>query len=98
MIPVGFLQFLLFDFLKKRIKNKTLLTVLYFIVFGILWMIVCILLCVFIMLKDLISRTIEPAVLSNFIPTAAVTGLLLGELFAFFPWLIWLRKEDPVEK
>lgn len=78
---------------EKRIRNRHLVDLLYFLTSGILWTAITCLLAVFI-------------VLSNCAPTPAFwriipgTGFVLGLMFAFFPWILGLRKsgEDTEEK
>ena len=70
---------------EKRIRNRHLVDLLYFLTSGILWTAITYLLALFIVLSN---GSANPA----FWRIVPGTGFVLGLVFAFFPWILGLRK------
>ena len=78
---------------EKRIDNKLLANLLYFLSAGVLWMILTYLMALFIVLKD------GPVANPVFWRVVPGIGFVLGLIFAFFPWIMGLRTSgDDSEK
>ena len=70
---------------KKRIDNKLLVDLLYFLSAGVLWMILTCLMALLMVLKD------GPVANPVFWRVVPGIGFGLGLIFAFFPWILGLR-------
>ena len=70
---------------EKRIDNKLLVDLLYFLSAGVLWMILTCLLALFMVLKD---GPVANPVFWRIVPGI---GFGLGLVFGFFPWILGLR-------
>ena len=70
---------------EKRIDNKLLVDLLYFLSAGVLWMILTCLMALFIVWKD------GPVANPVFWRMVPLIGFGLGLVFSFFPWITGLR-------
>ena len=70
---------------EKRIDNRLLVNLLYFLSAGILWMILMCLMALMLVLKD---GPVANPVFWRIVPGI---GFVLGLIFAFFPWITGLR-------
>ena len=70
---------------EKRIDNKLLVDLLYFLSAGVLWMVLTCLLAFFMVLKD------DPVANPVFWRIVPGIGFGLGLVFGFFPWILGLR-------
>ena len=89
MLPPGFLAYLMYEFVKKRVKKEHV-TLSYFIFSGLCFLIFGIVLGVFMYLSK--PSTIE--VFIRFMLMIPVPMFVIGEVYALVCWLIWLRKES----
>ena len=70
---------------EKRIDNRLLVDLLYFLSCGMLWMAIMSLMGLFMVLKD---GPVANPVFWRIVPGA---GFVLGLIFGFFPWIMGLR-------
>ena len=70
---------------EKRIRKRVLVDLLYFITAGVLWAAITCLLAVMMVFS---AGTVNP----SFWRIVPGTGFVLGLVFAFFPWILGLRK------
>jgi hypothetical protein len=78
---------------EKRIDNKLLVDLLYFLSAGVLWTVLTCLLAFFMVLKD---GPVANPVFWRIVPGI---GFGLGLVFGFFPWIMGLRNPgDDTEK
>ena len=70
---------------EKRIDNKLMVDLLYFLSAGVLWMILTCLMALLMVLKD------GPVANPVFWRVVPGIGFGLGLIFAFFPWILGLR-------
>ena len=71
---------------EKRIDNKLLVDLLYFLTCGLLWMGILCLMALFLVLKN--GPVADPVFFWRIVPGA---GFVLGLIFGFFPWIFGLR-------
>lgn len=86
----------IYGIFEKRIKNKPLVTLCYFLAMGLIWTVVTLLLALLVAGRDLILGRVN----SGFFKLVPFVGFLMGEIFAFFPWITGLRNsgEEPKEE
>lgn len=77
-----------YSFLEKRVKSKGLLTLYYFLMVGGIWALVMSVVGLLMTAEDLIKGELNNPYFYIYPP---VVGFVLGDIFAFFPWLIELR-------
>lgn len=80
----------IYGIFEKRVKTKPLLTFCYFLSMGLIWTAFTLLLSLLIAGRDLILGRANP----EFFKLVPFIGFLLGEVFAFFPWITGLRNSD----
>lgn len=88
MLPPGFLAYLMYEFVKKRVKKEHV-TISYFIFSGLCFLLIGTILGVFMFLSN--PTSIEAFM--RFMMLIPVPLLVIGEVYALVCWLIWLRKE-----
>lgn len=77
----------IYGFFEKRIKSKLLVTLCYFLAMGMIWAVITFCIAWMVTARDIARNRIDPSFL-HLIPLA---GFLLGDIFAFFPWILGLR-------
>ena len=78
----------IYGIFEKRIRNKVLVSICYFLAMGVIWALVTFSIGWMSMYRDIARNRIDPDVL-KLIPLA---GFALGEILAFFPWITGLHK------
>ncbi len=89
MLIGGFIAYIMYEFVKKRVKKEHL-TVSYFIFSGLCFLIVGTIIGVFMFL----SKPSSIEVFIRFMMIIPVPLLVIGEVYALVCWLLWLRKEE----
>ncbi len=79
-----------YGFFEKRVKKKPAVSILYFLSMGAIWVIVGCFFAVLFAVKDLLQGKIN----QNFFRAVLIVCFLLGEVFAFIPWITGLRKTN----
>lgn len=78
----------IYGFYEKRLKNKLLVTLCYFLTIGAIWAAVTFCIGWMFLYRNIVLRRVDADVL-KLIP---LVGFILGEIFAFFPWILGLNK------
>lgn len=76
-----------YGYFEKRIKNKALATLCYFLAIGLIWAVVTFCIGYMISARDIALGRGNPA----FLRITPLIGFALGEIYAFFSWILGLR-------
>lgn len=78
----------IYGMFEKRIANKVLVSLCFFLTMGAIWAAVTFCIGWMSLYRNIVLHRVDPGVL-KLIPLA---GFILGEIFAFFPWITGLYK------
>jgi len=92
MLPPGFISYLLFNFVKKHSNGKHII-LKFFLFSGLCWGMIG-LIGILLILSLATSASAEPSTKLSLLFLVPTIFFVLGELYAFICWLIWLRKEE----
>ena len=85
----------IYGFWEQKFKRKLFVTLCYFLTLGVLWSVVTFCIGWMMSYRDIVLGRADP----SFLNLTPLLGFLLGEIFAFFPWIFGLsRSEDRSEK
>ena len=92
MLDILFLTWFakVYHFYRKRTQRKGLAALYYFLTIGGIWALVMSMIGLLMTAEDLIKGTL---VNPYFYLSVPAIGFILGDIFAFFPWLIALRSK-----
>lgn len=72
---------------ERRIQNKVLVSLCYFLTMGLLWAAVTFVIAWMATARDIARRSIDP----GFFSLVPLVGFALGLIFAFFSWITGLH-------
>ena len=82
------LSSIIYGFFEKRLKRKFWVTLCYFLTLGLVWAFVTFCVTGLSMGRSIILGKTDAAILL----LAPIAGFILGDIFAFFPWITGLGK------